>query len=268
MKTITFILSSFIVIQSIAQTVVLNQNFNSGFPAGWQLTDNDGLAPYNDPAVNFITDAFVIAEDSDSIGIGDNAMVATSWHATEGDADDYMILPKLTMGAIGNYISFDAKSLDASYPDGLEVRISKGGINTWDFFNDEPAFVMHAVDPYWTNYVVSLDSVAVANEDIFIAFRHTGNDQFILAIDNIKVWIEDPVSVSENKLEALNIFPNPSTSTINLNISNNTPYQILDLTGKIITSDSYSGYINVSEFSNGIYFIKVKGYQVEKLVKK
>jgi len=267
MKTITLILTSLLVAQSFAQTTLLQQDFNGGMPAGWQLINNDNLTPYNDPSVSFITDAFVIAEDNDSIGTADSVLVATSWHETEGEADDFLILPKLTMGSIGNYISFDAKSLDASHPDGLEVRISRGGVNIWDFFNDEPVYNNPAVNPYWTNYVVSLDSISVANEDIFITFRHTGNDQFILAIDNIKVWIEDPISVSENNLESLKIFPNPSNSTINLNIPNNTPYQILDITGKVITTDSYVGNINVSEFSNGIYYLKVKGYQVEKLVK-
>jgi hypothetical protein len=267
MKTLKIIIASLIATTAIGQTTILQQDFNAGMPAGWQLIDADNLAPYNDPSVNFITDAFVIAEDSDSVGIGDNVMVATSWHETAGEANDLLILPKLTMGAIGNYISFDAKSLDASHPDGLEVRISRGGVNVWDFFNEEPAYDNPAVNPYWTNYVVSLDSVSVANEDIFIAFRHTGNDQFILAIDNIKVWVEDPISVSENKLESLSIVPNPSNSNINLNIPTNTPFQIFDITGKVIVADSYSGNINVSEFSNGIYFIKVKGYQVEKLIK-
>ncbi len=267
MKTLKIIVASLIATTTFGQTTILQQDFNAGMPAGWQLINADNLPPYNDPAVNFITDAFVIAEDNDSIGIGDNVMVATSWHETAGDADDYLILPKLTMGAIGNYISFDAKSLDASHPDGIEVRISRGGINPWNFFNDEPAYDNAAVSPYWTNYIVSLDSVGVANEDIFIAFRHTGNDQFILAIDNIKVWIEDPVSVFENDLASLSIAPNPSNSIINLNIPTNTPFQILDVTGKVITADSYVGNINISDFSNGIYFIKVKGYQVEKLVK-
>lgn len=267
MKTITLLLTSLFVAQSFAQTTLLQQDFNGGMPAGWQLINNDNLVPYNDPSVNFITDAYVITEDNDSIGMGDNVLVATSWHENIGEADDYLILPKLTMGSIGNYISFDAKSLDASHPDGLEIRISRGGVNVWEFYNDEPAYDNPAVNPYWTNYVVSLDSISVANDDIFITFRHTGNDQFILAIDNIKVWIEDPVSITENNTGSINIFPNPSSSSISMNIPNNTPFQIIDIAGKVIVTDNYTGSINVSDFSNGIYFIKAKGYQVEKLVK-
>jgi hypothetical protein len=267
MKLILTIFSVALMLNGIAQNTILTQDFNAGMPAGWQLINNDNLAPYNDPAVDFITDAFVITEDYDSTGIGDNILVATSWHATEGDADDYLILPKLTMGSIGNYISFDAKSVDASHPDGLEVRISTGGVNVWDFYFADAAYANPGVNPYWTNYVVSLDSVGVANQDIFIAFRHTGNDNFILAIDNIKVWIEDPISVSENVENTLSIFPNPTNGILNLNVPLNTSFQIMDLAGKVILNESYTGNINVSEFSNGVYFIKIEGYATTKFIK-
>lgn len=267
MKTLRIIIASFIAVSAAGQTTILQEDFNSGMPAGWQLIDNDNLAPYNDPAVSFINDAFVVVEDYDSTGIGDSIVVATSWHATAGEADDYLILPKLTMGTVGNYISFDAKSIDASHPDGLEVRVSKGGVNVWDFFNDGPAYDNPAVNPYWTNYVVSLDSVNVANEDIFIAFRHRGDDQYILAIDNIKVWIEDPISVNENSKQTMSIFPNPATNQINLNIPMRASFQIIDLTGKVITTENYSGNIDVSNLSSGVYFIKVSGFLTQKFIK-
>ena len=267
MKILFTAFITLVTVQMIGQTVILQQDFNNGMPAGWQLIDNDNLAPYNDPSVNFITNAFVATEDYDSVGIGDQIMVATSWHATEGEADDYLILPKLTMGSIGNYISFDAKSVDASHPDGLEVRISRGDINVWDFYTDEPVYSNPGVNPYWTNYTVSLDSVGIANEDIFIAFRHTGNDQFILAIDNIKVWIEDPVSVNEKDGKTLSLFPNPTVSILNLNAPLNAQYQILDITGKVMASDSFNGSINVGNFSNGVYFINVEGFNTQKFIK-
>lgn len=266
MKTLLLITASLIAISTIGQTTIIQQDFNAGMPSGWQLIDNDNMAPYNDPAVNFITDAYVLTEDYDSLGIGDNILVATSWHEAESEADDYLILPKLTMGAIGNYISFDAKSVDASHPDGLEVRVSLGGVNVWDFFNVDAAYSNPAVNPYWTNYVVSLDSVGLANEDIFIAFRHRGEDQYILAIDNIKVWIEDPVSINENTEKSLSIFPNPASNNVNLNIPNDTYFEIIDVMGKVAISDTYNGGINISNLPSGVYFVKVKNFQVQKLV--
>ena len=50
---------TFLIIASniLAQNTILFEDFNAGFPAGWQTIDEDGLVPYNDPAVNFITDS-------------------------------------------------------------------------------------------------------------------------------------------------------------------------------------------------------------------
>ena len=63
----------------LAQHTILFEDFNSGFPAGWQTIDEDGLAPYNDPAVNFITGSWVMHEDYDTLGINDSVLISTSF---------------------------------------------------------------------------------------------------------------------------------------------------------------------------------------------
>jgi hypothetical protein len=253
------------------QTILLNQNFNNGFPSGWQMVDNDGLTPFDSPSVNFIDEAFVITENYDSIGIGDQILVATSWFENPGTADDFLILPKLTMGAYGNFISFDAKSVDASNPDGLEVRISKGGVELWEFFIDEPAYQNYAMSPYWTNYTVSLDSLNIANEDIFITFRHTGYDGFILALDNIKVYVNDPVSITESNLEKIKIAPNPFENFLNINVNaaESLNYSILDISGKtVIAGVLNTNQLDLSQLESGMYLLIVEGYKIEKIIKK
>jgi hypothetical protein len=270
MKFLNLIIAIFITAQCFGQTLLLNQDFNNGFPIGWQMVDNDGATPYNDPAVNFIDDAYVIIENYDSIGTGDQILVATSWFENPTDADDFLILPKLSMGAYGNYISFDAKSIDASHPDGLQVRISRGGVELWEFFIDEPVYENFAMTPYWTTYTLSLDSLNVANEDIFITFRHIGYDGYILALDNIKVFVNDPVSVSENNLSKVKIAPNPFQNYLNLNVNvaENLNYQIIDISGKTIVSDVLNTtQLDLSFLENGIYFLAVEGFAVEKIVK-
>ena len=67
MRNLLFIAITLICSGHYTQTTILSENFNSGFPAGWQLIDNDGGTPYNNPSVNFITEAFVLHEDYDSI---------------------------------------------------------------------------------------------------------------------------------------------------------------------------------------------------------
>src|SRR5690606_26374885 len=80
-----------------AQTTLISEDFNNGFPSGWQLIDNDALPIFNHPSVNFVTDAFVIRDNPDNPNSGDSLLMATSWHATAGDADDYLILPQVTL---------------------------------------------------------------------------------------------------------------------------------------------------------------------------
>jgi len=252
-----------------AQTTILSQDFNNGFPTGWELIDNDGLAPNASPAVNFIDDAFVLTENPDSTNSSDSVLIATSWFAGNGTADDYLVLPNLTLGAYGNYISFDAKSLDHTHPDGLEVRISTGGINIWEFFIEETAYSNLIMQPYWTTYKISLDSVGVTGQDVRIAFRHHSTNQYIIALDNISVEINNPVGIKElNGSKSLNLYPNPvSNNTVNLSLEVTENFQILDNTGRIIKNGTTNGKVDVSNLENGIYLITIAGYETKTFIK-
>lgn len=241
------------------QTTILSEDFNDGFPAGWQLVDNDGLTPNESSAVNFITEPFVLVEDADSTGISDSVLVATSWFDEPGEADNWLILPNLTLGSYGNYISFDARSLDASHPEGLEVRVSTGGVNLWEFFTlDTVAYSNVAMNPNWTNYTVSLDSLGIAGEDVFIAFRHISYDNYIIALDNIKVHIDDPVSVEELEVNPA-VYPNPSPNGVfNCQEYKNQYFEVFELSGRMISSGILvHNNIDLSSLSSGIYMLRI-----------
>ncbi len=252
-----------------AQTTILSQDFNNGFPVGWELINNDGLAPNASPAVNYIDNAYVVIENPDSTNSNDSVLVATSWFAGNGTADDYLILPSLTLGTYGNYISFDAKSLDHTHPDGLEVRISTGGINVWEFFIEETAYSNLIMQPYWTTYKISLDSIGVTGQDVRIAFRHHSTNQYILALDNISVEINNPIGIAELKgSKKLNIYPNPvSNNIINLSLESSENFQIMDYSGRIIYNETTNGKVDVSSLENGIYLISITGYETKTFIK-
>lgn len=259
MKHIILFTFSLITLNFIGQNTILSEDFNEGFPAGWQLVDNDGLTPNASPAVNFIDDAFVVVEDYDSTGVGDSILVATSWFDTIGEADDWLILPNLTMGNFGNYISFDAKSMDASHPDGLEIRVSTGGPNLWEFFSlDTVAYANVAMAPTWTNYTVTLDHLGIAGKDVFIAFKHISTDDYILGLDNIVVRTEDPVSIPEAN-STLQIYPNPSSNGIfQLSENFNGSFEVYNVTGKIVMNGALnSNVIDLSSLEFGCYWIKL-----------
>ncbi|MFN3343394.1 MAG: hypothetical protein ACK40M_11900, partial [Flavobacteriales bacterium] len=83
------------VVQLTAQSQIinlLNENFNSGFPAGWINSDEDACTPA--PAVNLITgDAFKTHVDYDTLTGGDSILVATSWFQPACQASNYLVLP-------------------------------------------------------------------------------------------------------------------------------------------------------------------------------
>ena len=70
------------------------------------------------------------------------------------------------------------------------------------------------------------------------------------------------VNVNETQMNYLELFPNPANNIININLKNNiiSNYEILDISGKVLLSDSFLNetQINSSDLKNGIYIIRVR----------
>jgi hypothetical protein len=164
---------------------VLEEDFEGGsIPGTWTLINNDGNVP--DPMVNFVTDAFVVADDP----AGSQAAVGTSWYAPEAAADDWLISPQVTLGA-NSILGFQARSDNADFPEDYEVRISTGGDTIADFMA-EPA-LMTVTDEAGTYQTYQIDLSAYANQDVRIAIHLNtqlnamGFGGVLLYVDN--VWI-------------------------------------------------------------------------------
>jgi len=266
MKNLFFIFFIFIHCLVLGQTTILFEDFNDGFPNGWQLIDQDGYTPYNDPAVNFIDEAWVIHEDYDSTGINDSILISTSWFVEDGYADDYLILPSVTLGTYGNYLSFDIKSKDQSNPDGLEVLFSTTDLSPWTFTHNEIIYNTENAPSYWTNISVSLDSVGLTNQNVMLAFRHFGIDKFILEIDNIKITTNDPIGINQPETSPLTIYPNPSEGKIHLQgLKESIHFFVTDINGKKVRDGITNGEIQL-DLDAGIYFLHLKNNEIEKII--
>jgi len=248
----------------LAQNTILFEDFNDGFPIGWQTIDEDGLVPYNDPAVDFITDSWVMHEDYDTLGVNDSILISTSWFETAGTADNYIVLPALTLGAYGNYISFDCKSKDQSYHDDFEILFSYSNLNS--FTNN--AVIFDSVGPsYWTNYTVSLDSAGITGQTVYLAFRHNAYDQFILEIDNIKVFTESPMEIAGEESNDISFYPNPVKDNLTIKgLSKITKYAIHDINGKLIQSGTTFDKINIENITKGFYILTIGNDISKKLI--
>jgi hypothetical protein len=267
MKIIVSILLSALNFCIFAQTPVLEEDFNTGFPSGWLLIDNDGVAPYNNPNVNFITDAFVITEDYDSTNIGDSILVATSWLDSNVSADDFLILPQVTLSSGGNYIYFDTKSVDQSYPDGLQLLYTFSDLSVDTIMSSGILFDTIASPPYWTNFMINLDTLDLQNKTVHFVFRHYGNDNFILALDNIKIETDNPLGIRNSKLTSLYVYPNPTTNIINIaGLTELEDYSIIDVSGKILKEGQTINTIQIN-LSSGIYFVKIMESVMKVIVK-
>ena len=241
-----------------AQTTVLSENFNNGFPSGWSLIDGDTAIPYNDPAVYNLTESFHTVEDGDSIGIGDSILAATSWFTTNTDANNFLITPSVNLSNNGDFLSFDAKSSDGSYPDGLQIRYTNNDLSIDSIMNSPILFDTIAVPPHWTNFQIRLDTF-INSTNVHLVFRHYANNQFILGIDNIKVVTNDPTNIESSNKDMLTIYPNPSSGTIHINTPSLTAsnVKIFNSLGVLVWKEIISSSCTI-KLPSGIYFLKYK----------
>ncbi|MDQ2863861.1 MAG: choice-of-anchor J domain-containing protein, partial [Bacteroidota bacterium] len=154
------------------------------FPAGWLLANVDN----NTPSIPFITNAWVRSDN----GAGDTVAVSTSYYTPPGQADDWMWTPAINVTA-GNFtrLSWDAIATDSDFPDGYEVRImtippsgSTGNIGNMLTASTQ-LLNIPAENAQWINRSVDISSYN--GRTVYIGFRNHSYDDYLLAINNVKV---------------------------------------------------------------------------------
>jgi len=82
------------------------------------------------------------------------------------------------------------------------------------------------------------------------------------------------VSVSSNNIEeTITLYPNPVKNLLNIEVSNsnlqNISYQIIDVSGKVLTTSQLfnSQQIDVSNWSKGVYFVRISSANENKTLK-
>jgi len=235
-----------------AQVTLLDENFSTGIPATWTTVDVDANTPanaiYSNAWIGF-TSAFDTCAASTSSYIDSNGNEDTS-----AISADYLITPKINLLTFGNLLSWDAKSLDGSYPDGYEVLIS-----TTDSLTSSFQTILKTVDseiPYWKHYSINLTLEGYNNQAVYIAFKNITKNGFVLQLDNIKVTGDDPAKLIKNDLR-LKIYPNPIQNILNVEVDNFQSLELINMNGQLILSSNNSS-VNTSDLEKGVYFLKVK----------
>jgi hypothetical protein len=122
-------------------------------------------------------------------------MFSNSYYSPVGPADDWAWTPQITLTS-NSVLSWNAKAYDPAYADGYEVRIMTmsstpggptGGTGVLgnQVSNSTQIFSVGAESSSWTARSVNL--AAYAGQTVWIGFRNTSNDKFLLVIDDIVV---------------------------------------------------------------------------------
>ena len=238
---------------TFSQTEILNEDFQAGIPANWEVVDVDQQVP--NAQVSEYTSAWISKADPDSAG--NMAVSSTSYYEPVGKANKWLITPPITLGAYGNYLKFKARSFDPSYPDNYKILISTANLIT--DFQDTVALVIQET-PYWIDREFLLDS-SFNGQMVFIAFVNTTNDGHSLYLDDIIVRKEDPLNVNDLQMASVRISPNPTSQYLNISSDNIvSDYQIVTMDGKIVQRSIIENNqkVDVSLLQDGVYFIRLK----------
>jgi len=106
---------------------------------------------------------------------------------------------------------------------------------------------------------------------LYIAFKYTSTSTAASTweVTDVEVYGTEFDAVEEVGTAKLDIYPNPATSTIKLNVEDDATVEIIDMTGRMVKSvnaTAGSNTVDVSELSSGIYFVKM-GASIVKFVK-
>jgi Secretion system C-terminal sorting domain/Cleaved Adhesin Domain len=246
-----------------------------GFGGGTTFL-NSGVAMsyivFNSTAVS---PALVPGTSSDwSARSGQKAMacIAAVPNTTVTKNNDWLISPQITLGTVGNTLSFWAKSCDSAYfEERFTVNISTTGTTPASFTKiSAGTFIQTAFGPY-VQYTYNLD--AYQGQTVRVGINCVSADQFGFMLDDFKVTATTvSSSLKSLALEGVKMYPNPAKNILNidyagLGVSN---VSITDLNGRILKDVKGNvSTIAIADLSQGIYIVTInteKGSKVEKLI--
>lgn len=264
LKNLTIVASLVYSVNSFSQVEIHSEDFDSGIPVSYSIVNNDGLQP--DAAVGEYTEAWISVADPENTS--DMVAGSTSFFSPVGQADRWLITPPLTLGSFGNFISWNAKSHDASFPDDYLVLVSttdaslSSFVDTIGSVNEEYA--------EWTSRTVDLSDEGYNDQTIYVAFVNRTNDGFKLYLDDILVRKEDPASISENEILNLVVYPNPVFEVLMVkSIDEIVSIELKDFSGKSVAY-STGNEMNIIHLPSGVYLATVstiKGSRTIKVIK-
>lgn len=237
------------------QNYIFDENFDSGeLTEDWKIIDNDGNTVHS--SVSELSEAWTVIEDPQDTN---NFIVASTsyFDPLDSRASRWLITPKVKLGSWGNFISWYARSQDASFADSYKVMISVSGGEDVDDFTELIA-EFSPEEPEWNKREFMIDE-QFADSTVRFAFVNNTFNGFKLYLDTIQVREEDPLSTQEFQAELndkITVYPNPTTDKIFFKGGEFNTLRVNNINGKeVLKSHSKIDQLSLESLPNGIYFI-------------
>ena len=273
-KLLFFFALTAILSLSAQESVLFQDDFNAEAPdattfTNWTAYDVDGDG--NNWEVTDIQS--YIDGGPTAMNMSGLCIDSDSWEGSAFDPDNWIIMnapvsitgdnPKLVF-TVGTYQN-DGSWIDDKY----SVYITESNDLT-EVMTATPVYtgllsdVMTAdqADGSASTYVHEFDLSAYDGMDIYVTFRHFDcPDQNSVLIDDVKITAEN-VGIEDLEALGFNSYPNPVNDVLNLKADSNiTHVSIVNILGQEVVNfapNAKQTSIDTSDFTNGIYMVKVE----------
>ncbi len=243
------------------------EDFEDGINYCWKFIDNDGDG-YN---WTHNSNAEVPSYNGSTASIYSESYSLSTREAL--NPDNWLITPAFELPAgYPASLSFFVAAQDAYYPAehyGVYVSTTEQEVSDFTLLFEETLDAnggLRSQTP-WVEKHVNLS--AYAGETIYIAFRHFDcSDQLLLIIDNVRVALEENIttSIDENIASAIAVYPNPSNNFVTITNAEGQNITIVNSLGQVVANienATANQTIDISNFANGTYFVKVNAEVVK-----
>ena len=273
--------------------------FNNGNDTVWVSLDLDANMDANSRPGNWYWSPNAFG-GFDSTG----CVFSSSWFNSPAACANYFITPPIQIidgAAVLNWKS--APRQTPRYLDGYQVLVSTtdnyeisftdtlfsaaeytsgGSANGFDFslYGFTPGF-QHGADSTYVEFDAdssafvgllrpfSVSLAQYSGQTIYICFLHDAFDDNLIALDDILVTGNLSVGINETELlTSATLYPNPSTGIFTINSSINSTFNLYDIFGAHIAEyTENTTQIDLSNYANGVYFLKTQQSNKEEIVK-
>jgi hypothetical protein len=254
-----------------AQTITYD--FEEGvMPEGFTLINADMLIPNEPDDAVFADSAWIVIES----GLLESfAAVSLSWYVNDaGPADDWMILPKITINN-GAELSWTAQSTTSSgnFPDSYQVLINTGEATAEDFSNNGAILLTVSPEEYETAQMRSVSLADYEGQSVHIAFRNITPSGDALLVDDISISnavLSSAPAIAKDNFQ-MEIFPNPSVGKsvqldYALEVAAEVTLIVRGMDGKVLAAypqgrqpaGNHIHLLPVENLSAGVYLVSVQ----------